>query len=132
MFHFFENDERESEFYHCHIVLQLLFPADEDSTETVHPAVGAFNDPPPCALSGVPVRHGIFPPVANVRSISILPDKDVCGFVVVSLVQAKIVLLLWRRGRAKSDCVVQGIADELHVMYVCSGYGESQRDPVGV
>ena len=131
-FDFFEDDECKGKLDHCHIVLHFLLPADEDAPEAVHPAVGAFYHPPPCGLSGVPVRQGIFSAMANVRGIAILTNKGICDFVIIPLVHAKVLLLFRCRDGTKSDGALQGAADELHVMHVCSGYGEGQRNPVGV
>jgi len=75
------------------IIFRLLLPADEDAAKAIHPAVSALNDPTPCLESRSALdRLGLFSTSANVRRVAEVPEQIANLIVVVSFVQAHVLL----------------------------------------
>lgn len=112
------------------IILRFLFPTNQDSTETVHPTVGAFNYPTTGFESRFPLdRLCLFPTRANVRRISELLRQIANFIIVISLIQTQSLRrsFCWLWPFYRNAC--QRRLYQFHVMTIGSIQHQSNRNP---
>ena len=116
---------------HGDIVLGLLGPTDEDSTEPVHPTMSPFHHPSPRFPTCLPLHlFRFFPFRRNMRREVKLLGEFLDLIVGISFIETQILLFV-RAGRGSFDRdALQSFFDHFHVGAVGSVHGHTQRDAV--
>ena len=110
---------------HRDIGIGTLLPADEDSTESVHPAVGSLDDPASCSKSSTPLDAlGLFAAGSDVSGESKFADKITDLAVVVAFIEAEPLRRCRCRSRPLDNDVLDRLTRELEVVDVRAGDGE--------
>ncbi len=116
---------------HPCVILRFLLPADQDSTESIHPAVGPFRHPAaglePCGPSN---QLRFLATRTNVRREPELPRQITYFVKVIPFVQTQALRLLQRRSRSFHRNAFHRLPRQLEVVDVRSRDGQSHRDAV--
>src|SRR5579859_6577934 len=105
------------------VVLGLLVPADQQSSEAVHPRMRPFHDPPTrfeaCfSLDG----FGLFPTRANMSGEPKFAQDLTHLLIVIARIQTHPLWLLLRRLGARDDDRLDGRTRQFHVMPIGAFY----------
>src|SRR5262249_41186462 len=127
----FPSDESAHEMEHCQIGICAFLPTYEDPTESVHPAVGSFDNPTSSSEAGLSFDgFGFFAPAADMGRETELIRELADLAVIVSRVGAG----PWRGGpggfRRREDDVLDRLACHLEVDAVGAVDGEADRNTV--
>lgn len=115
------------------IILGLLFPANQDSTKSVHPAVCSFRDPAACFESRRSSNQfGFLPARTNVRRKSEFLGQIAHLGIVIPFVQAQVLRFAQRGSRPFDGNAGDRRPRQLEIVDVGSAHGQSDRDPVAL
>lgn len=118
---------------HRQIGVVTLFPANQNPTKSVQPAMGTLHDPASSLeTSLLPDRSGFFATAADVRRKAKRLDQCSNLVVVIAFVQAHSLRGALCRRRSSGRKGFERRTHQLHVMTVGSVDGHSQRNALGI
>ena len=118
---------------HSSVILRLLFPTNQDSTESVHPTVCPFCHPPAGFESRGPSdQPGLLAARTNVRGESEFPRQTANFVVVIPFVQTQALRLVQRWPGPFHGNAFDRLPRQLEVVDVRPRHGQSHRNAVGL
>lgn len=117
---------------HASVILRLLFPANQDSTESVHPTVGPFGHPAACFEARGPSNQPrLLTTRTNVRCKPEFPRQTANFVTVIPFVQTQALRFVQRRPGSFHRNAFDRLSRQLEVVDVRSSNGQPHRHAVG-
>ena len=117
---------------HPCVIIRFFLPADQDSTESIHPTVGALNCPAAGFEANAPPNQlRLLAARSNVRREPEFPRQITHFIKVIPFVQAQALRFLQRRSRSFHRNALHRLPDQLEVVDVRSSNGQPHRHAVG-
>lgn len=115
------------------IICRLLFPSNQNSTESVHPTVCSFHDPATrFELCESPDQLGFFTARANVRRESEFLDQFTDLVIVIPFVQAQVLRFVQRGSGSFDGNAGDCFPRQFEIVDVRSAHRQSDRDPAAL
>ncbi len=120
-------DHAEDEMQQRSVIFCFLFPTDENPSESIEPAVGAFHHPTSWAIArSSPACLGLFTPCPDMGNESRLFDPLAYLRKIIPLVQAQMDLV-FALGWIGDWHTVHRLLEKLHIVAVGSRHGHAQN-----
>ena len=117
---------------HASVILRLLFPANQDSTESVHPTVGPFGHPSAgFEARGPSNQPRLLTTRTNVRCEPEFPRQAANFVIVIPFVQTQALRFVQRRPGSFHGNTFDRLSRQLEVVDVRSSNGQPHRHAVG-
>ena len=115
----------------AHVILRLFLPTNQDSTESIHPTVGAFNHPAAGFEANAPPNQlRLLAARTNVRREPEFPRQITHFIKVIPFVQTQALRFMQRRSRPFHGNAFDRLPRQLEVVDVRSRDGQSYRNAV--
>src|SRR6516225_9820693 len=117
---------------HREVILWLLVPADQNASEPIHPAMGAFHDPATRlgASAALQLFH-LLAARADMTGEAKLLNKGTHLVIVIAFVHAHSLRLFRRRSGPLDGDTFESLLNHFHIVAVGSIHGDAHRYALG-